>query len=593
MTRLSLLACLPLLAIAAGGESYQRPVSETVRIVSNIPVPMRDGAKLYADLYRPAREGRFPVLVVRTPYGKQREGIHETKIQFAQRGYAVLVQDTRGRYESEGAWDPFRYEAQDGYDTVEWAARQPWSNGKVGMEGGSYLGNVQWQAAALTPPSLVAIYPAVASTSLYHNTFFHGGAFKLAVSYGWGVVRMPLRTMYPQYWHSAGYAPPELRYETIGWGLPLETLDVASSGQPVRHWRDWVKHQSYDDYWRAMSVEENFENVKVAVHTQGGWFDLLLNGTLNGYVGVRNQSGSEAARRAARMIVGPWGHGPSQKFGDVDFGPDAMRNTFARELQFFDHHMMGIDTGIDREPPVEIHLMGLNRWVRYDDWPVPGTRYTPFYLSSGGRANSARGDGKLGVEKPSGAANDQFTYDPNHPVPSVGAHDCCGMPVSSGPVDQREVEGRSDVLVYTSEILKEPLAIAGPIRMKLFAATDGPDTDWFVKLVDVYPDGFAINVAEGVLRARFHRGYDRMELLNPNQAYEFEIDMRGTANVFLPGHRIRVDVTSSNFPQFDRNLNSGKDLATGTRVRVARQTVFHTPERASHIVLPVVDVPEH
>lgn len=591
MTRLLPILCLSVLTGVAGAASYQRPVSERIRIVSNIPVPMRDGVKLYADLYRPAREGKFPVLITRTPYGKQRDGMHETKIQFAQRGYAVLVQDARGRYESEGAWDPFRYEAQDGYDTVEWAARQPWSNGKVGMEGGSYLGNVQWQAAAQTPPHLAAIFPALASTSLYHNTFFHGGAFKLAVSYGWGVARMPLRIMYPQYWHIEGYAPPELKYENIIQGLPLGTLDEASSGQQVRHWRDWVKHQSYDDYWRAVSIEDKFDKVQAPAHTLGGWFDLLLNGTLNGYVGLRNHGGTEAARRGARMIVGPWGHGPTQKFGDVDFGLGAMRNPFERELQFFDHHLMGIDTGIDREPPVEIYLMGLNRWMHYADWPVPGTRYTPFYLSSDGQANSARGNGRLSTAKPSGAASDQFDYDPNAPVPSVGAHDCCGVPLSSGPVDQRSVESRNDVLAYTSDFLKEPVAIAGPVRMKLHAATDGLDTDWFIKLVDVYPSGFSMNVAEGVLRARFRQGFDRMELLKPNEAHEFNIDMRGTANVFLPGHRIRVDVTSSNFPQFDRNLNSGEDLATGTRPRVARQTVFHSADRPSHILLPVVEVP--
>ncbi len=591
MTRTLPVFCLGLLAsLAVTGDSV-RPVSERIRIESNIRVPMRDGVHLYADIYRPDRPGKFPVLVVRTPYGKQRDGMHETKIQFAERGYAVVVQDTRGRYESEGAWDPFRFEAQDGYDTVEWAARQPWSNGKVGMEGGSYLGNVQWQAAAQTPPSLVAIFPAVASTSLYHNTFFHGGAFKLAVSYGWGVVRMPLRIMYPQYWHMEPYAPAEWKYENLVWGLPLGTLDLASSNQLVPHWRNWVKHESYDDYWRAISVEEKFDRVKVPAHTQGGWFDLLLNGTLNGLTGLRQHGGTEAARRGAKMLVGPWGHGPSQKYGDVDFGPGAMRHLFDRELQWFDHYLMGMDNGIDREPPVEIFVMGINRWMHYADWPVPGTRFTPFYLSSGGHANSVRGDGRLSMEKPSGAPSDRYEYDPNHPVPTVGGNDCCGIPVSAGPVNQQPVETRHDVLVYSSDLLKAPVAIAGPITMKLQAATDGPDTDWFIKLVDVHPNGFAMNIAEGVLRARFHNGYDRVELLKPNQAYEFTIDMRATANVFLPGHRIRVDVTSSNFPQFDRNLNSGEALATGTHVRTARQTVFHTPAQPSHIVLPLIEVP--
>ncbi|MFN0167591.1 MAG: CocE/NonD family hydrolase [Bryobacteraceae bacterium] len=588
MTRAATL--LTLFALTLSAESI-RPVSERIRIDSNVIVPMRDGIKLYADVYRPAREGKFPVLVVRTPYGKQRDGIHQSKIQFAQRGYAVVVQDTRGRFESEGAWDPFRNEAKDGYDTIEWAARQPWSNGKVGTEGGSYLGNVQWQAAAQTPPSLVAIFPAVASTSLYHNTFYHGGAFKLAVSYGWGAIRMPLRIMYPQYWHTEVYAPVEMKYENIVWGLPLETLDLASSHHPVPHWRNWLKHESYDDYWRAISIEEKFDRVKVPAHTHGGWFDLLLNGTMNGYVGVKHQGGSEAARRGTRMIIGPWGHGASRKFGDVDFGPTAMRGLFERELQFFDHHLMGLDTGIDKEPPVEIYLMGINRWMHFSDWPIPGAKATPLYLSSGGSANSDRGDGRLSFDKPAGAAMDHYTYDPNQPVPTVGAHDCCGVPTSVGPVDQRPVEKRNDVLVYTSDFLEKPIAVAGPIRMKLQAATDGPDTDWFIKLVDVHPSGFAMNVAEGVLRARFRKGLDKPELLKPNQAYEFEVDMRATGNVFRPGHRIRIDVTSSNFPQFDRNLNSGEPLLTAKRVRVAKQTVFHTPERASHIVLPLIQVP--
>jgi putative CocE/NonD family hydrolase len=291
------------------------------------------------------------------------------------------------------------------------------------------------------------------------------------------------------------------------------------------------------------------------------------------------------------MIVGPWGHGPSQKFGDVDFGPTANRTLFERNLRWFDHYLKGEDNGIDREPPVEIFYMGVNRWAHHDDWPVPGAQTTPFYLSSGGRANSARGDGVLSAEPREGASSDQFTYDPAFPVPTLGGNDCCGAPIPAGPVDQRPVESRQDVLVYTSAILKEPLAIAGPVRMRLHAATDGPDTDYMIKLVDVHPDGFAMNIAEGILRARFRKGLDRMELLKPGEAYEFEIDMRATANVFLPGHRIRVDITSSNFPQFDRNLNTGEDLGASDRMRTARQTIFHAPQRRSHILLPVVPIP--
>ena len=573
-----------LLLILAAVCVQAQSISEAIRVDGHVAASMRDGVKLYADVYRPRRDGRFPTLITRTPYGVQRDGVHEAVIGFAQRGYAVVVQDTRGRYESDGAWDPFRNEANDGYDTVEWAARQPWSNGKVGMHGGSYLGHVQWQAATMAPPHLTAIFPVLASTSIYHNTFFHGGAFKLALAFGWGAVRMPNRIMNPQYRHSEVYAPEEMKYDNLIWTLPLQRLDTEATGQQVGFFRDWLRHQSYDDYWRAISDEERFERVKVPVHTFGGWFDLLLGGTINGYMGVRRRTG-------ARMIIGPWGHGASRKYGDLDFGPDAMRSLFDMELRWNDHYLKGVDNGIDREPPVELFAMGINQWKKFADWPIPGTRFTPWYLASGGHANSLRGDGTLEFEKREGAASDGYTYDPLHPVPSLGGNDCCGVPFPTGPRDQRPVESRPDVLVYTSGILAKPVAIAGPVKMNLWAATDGADTDFMVKLVDVYPDGAAMNVAEGILRARFHKGLDRMELLKPNAPYALEIDMRGTANVFLPGHRIRVDVTSSNFPQYDRNPNTGEDLGVSDRVRTAAQTVFHSGDRRSHILLPVADLP--
>lgn len=553
---------------------------------------MRDGVKLYADVYRPRNEGQYPVIVVRTPYGVQRDGVHQTMIRFAQHSYAVVVQDVRGRYESKGEWQPFRNEARDGYDTIEWAARQPWSNGKVATQGGSYLGHVQWRAGTQAPPHLVAMFPAVASTNIYKNWLTQGGAFRLSFNYGWGVVRMPNRIMLPQYWHTESYAPEELKYDNILWHLPLMDGDLQSANYAVEHYRDWLRHPSYDSYWREISDEERFENVKVPVHTLGGWFDIFLAGTINGFAGVRNRGGTEKARRETKMIIGPWGHGPSQKYGDVDFGPMAMRQTFGRELRWFDHYLKGEDNGIDREPPVEIFYMGINQWSYAPHWPLPNTKYTPYFLSSRGHANSLRGDGVLSTAEPSGSAFDRYLYDPNLPVPTLGGNNCCGTPTIAGPKDQRPVEGREDVLVYSSELLTEPLAIAGPVKMKLFASTDGRDADFMVKLVDVYPNGFPMNVAEGMLRARFRQGLDRMELLEPNKVYEFEIDMRGTANVFQRGHRIRVDITSSDFPQFDRNPNTGADLYTSDQTRIAKQTVFHTAGSASYILLPVVAIPD-
>ena len=564
--------------------------AEQVRIQRYVPVPMRDGVKLYADVYRPQREGRFPVLIVRTPYGVQRDGVHQTLIQFAQNGYAVVNQDVRGRYESEGKWDPFRYEGNDGHDTIEWAAKQPWSDGKVGLQGGSYLGHVQWRAATQSPPSLVTMFPMVASTNIYKNWATHGGAFRLSFNYGWGVVRMPNRIMLPQSWHTEKATPPELSYENILSHLPLSDMDQRSAGYTVQHYRDWLKHEGYDDYWRSISDEELFSKVRVPVHTSGGWFDIFLNGTINGFVGMRKSGGTEQARRGSKMIIGAWGHGPSQKFGDVDFGADANRKMFDRELRWYDHYLKGKDNGIDREPPVEIFYMGANKWRQEQDWPIPGTKFTPYYLS-GGQANSAKGKGTLSASKPTAAATDKYRYDPNKPVPTLGGNNCCGTPTVAGPKDQRPIESREDVLVFSSEVLQEPVAIAGPVSMKLFAATDGRDTDWMIKLVDVSPDGFAMNVAEGILRARFRKGLHKVELLEPNQVYEFEVDMAGTANVFQEGHRIRVDITSSNFPQFDRNPNTGEALGASSRIRVATQTVHHGGARASHIVLPVVTAP--
>lgn len=566
-----------------------KPISHKIKILSHQAVPMRDGVKLYADVYVPVAPGKYPVIVIRTPYGVQREGMFDDAGPFAQSGFAVVFQDVRGRYESEGKWDPFRNEGRDGYDTIEWAAKQPWSNGKVATQGGSYLGHVQWAAISQQPPSLVAAVPRVASTSIYHNWAYFGGAFRLSFNFGWGVVRMPNRIMQPQYWHSSAITPEELRYENILWALPMKTSDLASSNSEVKHYREWLEHSTYDDYWKAISDEEHFDRVKVPLYTQGGWFDIFLAGTINGYTGVRAK-GSPEAKKAVKLVVGAWGHGPSQKFGEVDFGPAAMRSNHDRELRWYQHYLQGEDNGIDREPPVEIFYMGVNKWKHHDDWPVPGTQSKSLYLGSGGAANSARGDGTLGWEKPSGKPGDSFPYDPMNPVMTLGGNNCCGTPTLAGPYDQRPIERRSDVLVYSTEILREAVAIAGPVKMKLWAATDGPDTDWMVKLVDVYPNGFAMPVAEGILRARFRNGLSKPQLLKANEAYEFEVDMVGTANVFQPSHQIRVDVTSSNFPQFDRNLNTGEGPES-SKTRIAKNTVFHTAERPSAIILPVVPQP--
>ncbi|BCS31657.1 X-Pro dipeptidyl-peptidase [Luteitalea sp. TBR-22] len=565
--------------LLAQGASPVAP--EPILVDHHRGIPLRDGVTVYADVYRPSRSGRFPTIVVRTPYGVQREnvGVHDRMIQLAKLGYAVVNTDVRGRYESEGQWDPFRAEARDGYDVVEWAARQPWSTGKVAMQGGSYLGHVQWATLGEQPPSLVAAFPAVASTNLYANWITQGGAFHLAFNFGWGVVRMPYRIMQPQWYFTGPDAAPELRYEKLLEHLPLQTMDERAFNHPVKHWRDWLAHDSYDAYWKAISDEERFDRVQVPVMTQGGWFDIFLPGTIDGFVGVRTKGATERARSLTRMVIGPWGHGPSRKYGDLDFGADADRALFDYERRWHDFHMKGVKNGVDTDPPVQIFYMGINRWRGEQDWPIPGTQPSKWYLQPGG---------KLSTTAPAGEGATSYRYDPSDPVPTTGGNNCCGSPTIAGPVDQKPLDGRADIVRFTSDVLTAPVTIAGKVTMDLHATTDGKDTDWMIKLIDVYPDGKAYPMAEGILRARFREGLDKPQLLTPGQPYRYTIDLIGTAVVFQPGHRIRVDITSSNFPQFDRNLNTGDPLATGTRPRVAQQTIHHSAARPSAIVLPVV-----
>ncbi len=562
--------------------------SNEIRIERHKPVKMRDGVILYADVYLPKAPGKYPTIVTRTCYGVQRDAVHQNMVKFAQNGYAVVNQDVRGRYESEGKWEPFRDEAEDGYETIEWAASQPFSNGKVGTQGGSYLGHNQWAALSRNPPHLVAAFPALASTNIYANWLTMGGAFRLSFNYGWGVVRMPNRIMLPQYWHTEAYMPPGLKYNNILTHLPLKDGDLESAGYAVQHYRDWIKHESYDSYWKSISDEERFDKITVPVHTLGGWFDIFVMGTINGFVGMKNKGATPQARSGARMIIGPWGHGPSKSYGGVDFTAAAVIDENETELRFYDHHLKGIKNGIDVEDPVKLFYMGINKWRSEKDWPIPGTEYRNLYLTGNGAANTGKGAGALTFDKPSKSGMDNYTYDPNDPVPTTGGNNCCGTPTPAGPRDQQPLEERKDVLVYTTPLLTDAVTVAGPVKMKLFAATDGKDTDWMIKLIDVYPGGMSMPVSEGILRARFREGLDKMKLLTPNQVYGYDIELTGTANVFKPGHRIRIDITSSNFPQFDRNPNTGEPLGSSANIRVAQQIIYHGGIQESRIVLPVV-----
>ena len=583
----------PLSAVSAEQDGLNvppaRPPNHDITVENRVPVPTRDGVTLYADLYRPKKPGKYPVIVSRTPYSTERSpSAYSAAVFFARRGYAYVFQDVRGRHDSEGKWDAYRDNIDDGYDTIEWAAAQPWSNGKVGMQGGSYLGHVQWHAAKAVPPHLTAIFPNVAATSIYHDSVTVNGGWRLAKNLGWGAVRQESRIMQNTGQHTMEGGPENISYNRTLWHLPfIEIQNIL--GRDAYFFKNWINHPNYDNYWKELSVEEHYERIPFPAHTFGGWFDILVQGTINGYIGMSTRAKTERARQGSRMIVGAWGHGPSRKHGDLDFGESARVDLKSVELRWFDHWLKGVDTGLLDEPPVSVFVMGRNYWKRADAYPLPQTKYTKLYLDSGGRANSYRGNGKLSWNAPDANSKpDRYRYDPDHPVPSHGGANCCGAPTPAGPRDQRAIEQRNDVLVYTSDFLEEPVEIAGPVKVVLYASSDAPDTDFVAKLVDVYPNGKAYNLCEGLLPARYREGLAEPKYLESGKVYEFTIDLIGTANVFQRGHRIRLDITSSHFPQFARSLNTDEPFGKGKNLRIARQTLHHTRTRPSHVLLPVI-----
>ena len=555
---------------------------------NRVPIRMRDGVSLYADVFRPVGNERYPVIVSRTPYSTERfPSAYEAGVYFSRRGYVYVFQDVRGRHESDGRWEPFFDDERDGYDTVEWAAKQPWSNGKVGMQGGSYLGQNQWRAAQAAPPSLVTIFPSVASTSIYHDWITLNGAWRLSFNFGWGPVRQESRIMQNPGAHTIE-GLHAIHYDEVQRHLPLNTMQQLV-GRRARFYDDWLANPDYNAYWKPLNVEDMFAKIAVPVHTFGGWFDIFSQGTLRGYVGMSQQGPTERIRRGSNIVIGAWGHGSTQKTGDIDFGPTAHVNEQALQLRWYDYWLKGIDNGLAAEPPVKLFVMGRNEWVLENEYPLARTEYRPFYFASGGKANGDRGDGRLTWQKPAGSSPaDRFRYDPNDPVPSLGGNNCCGTPTPAGPRDQRPIERRQDVLIYTSEPLPQEIEVTGPVKVVLHASSDAPDTDFVAKLVDVHPDGTSYNMAEGIVRARYRESVAAPTPLTPGKVYRFEIDMVGTSVAFLRGHRIRVHVTSSHFPQFDRNPNTGARFGATSEVRVAEQTIVHDADHPSHILLPVI-----
>ena len=560
-------------------------MTSTRRLLLHQRVPMRDGVDLSADVWLPpagtASDDRYPALLCRNIYNNADRRYLSWMEGFVAAGYAVVAQDCRGRHDSDGTWDPYMCELNDGFDTHEWVGRQPWCDGQVGTYGVSYPGFTQTLPATLRSPALKALVPIASQQDNW-------GHMRISGALHWSVAlffaNMIGRTMQTE--------PLNLLDQVaIQRHLPLRTVSEEHVGYPLEFYRGVIEHDRYDEWWSRYSLRHRYGEVDVPAYFMTGWYDSLLRETLTVFAGWKAQARSEEARRLTRIVVGPWSHqiapwgraplGPNGEFEAVTFGAHAVGDNLGEHLRWYDARLRGIDTGIDDEPPLRLFVMGANVWRGEHEWPLARTEWTDAFLAADGGLS-------IGGSPPAaGTAPDHFTYDPDNPVPSWGAQ--FQSADLGGPRDRRAVEARADVLTFTTEPLEHDVEVTGPIAVELWAMTDAPDTDWTAALVDVFPDGRAIILCEGVCRQRY--APDPLappELLPPNTPNQLRIDLWDTSNAFLAGHRIRLEISSSNFPRFDRNLNTGGRVGYETEWRVAHQTVFHDAERPSKLILPVI-----
>ncbi|WP_249365656.1 CocE/NonD family hydrolase [Cytobacillus citreus] len=562
---------------------------------------MRDGITLYADIYHPKKEGKFPVLLTRLPYNKDLPFYSHRYLdtnRLVQNGYIVIVQDVRGRFHSEGDFYPFLYEAEDGYDTVEWAAALPYSNGKVGMFGLSYYGYTQLLAATEQPPHLEAIVPAMTLNDWRNNSVDNGGKFLVASSETWALESIAPDQLKRKYGDSEQYAVKMEKmadyynqieewytYKPVHEWPPLKELGVA------RYFYDLLNGSVTEDMAERMSILGKYKQLNLPAYHIAGWYDNLLQSTLKNYMEM--QKNGQAVQK---LIVGPWGHGVfSSVIGERNFGLHASGDSIdgkddltGLHIRWFDQWLKGEETVGADEAPIQLFVMGINEWRDEQEWPLERASYIPYYLHSKGKANTRFGDGGLSLEKPmKEEAEDTFVYDPENPVPTNGGGTLYAGVHTMGPKDQRQLEEREDVLVYTSEPLGNALEVTGPVKVKLWAKTSAEDTDFAAKLIDVHPDGTAFNLTDGIVRATYRNGENRGERIK-DEILDYEIELWPTSNVFLPGHCIRVEISSSNFPRYDTNLNTGETMVSSEKFKTAEQTIYHQEIYPSHILLPVI-----
>ena len=507
---------------------------------------------------------------MRTPYDNNCTWHIDKARQLANRGYATVIRDCRGRYDSEGQYVPFHGEGPDGFDAQEWVGQQPWSDGRIGMSGASYIGWVQISSAPLRNQYLKCIAPRVMCGDLYSGLAYRGGALQLHVMMMWGM-------------RTSGRVQQNIDYDD--WREAFRTLPLAEAaalnGRELAHWNDWLAHPTYDDYWAKVNLETQWSECAVPSFHMCGWFDLYSDKMLTDVMCFRRHGRTKEARQS-RIIMGPWPHGlsTSTRTGGIDFGVQSLADLDGLELRWFDYWLKGLNNGVTDEAPLRLFIMGADEWRDEYEWPLARTDWQKWHFHSNGQANTLRGDGALNVTEPKDEPADHFIYDPANPVQTLGGNNCCAPHIVPwGPWDHRDIEMRTDVLCYTSAPLEQDLEVTGPIKVVLYAATDGRDTDWTGKLVDVRPSGFAMNLCDGILRARYRESFSAPSLLEPGTVYRYEIDLMVTGNIFLKGHHIRVEISSSNFPRFDRNSQYGRidchghDDSCGSTNRTAHETI--------------------
>ncbi len=573
MTRPQAIAAVALLLPLAPLLSSQ-PQPRELRSDLGVKTRMRDGIELVSDVFFPVAAGRWPTILVRTPYNRRGDGVSAYKM-FVSHGYAVMLQDVRGRYDSGGEFGSIAQEGADGNDTLDWIAEQPWSNGRVGMAGASYPGIAVWRAAVQGNPHLAAIFPMVSGDDEYLDRFYSpGGAMKLGHRLLW----------ISDNYHPRGHPQPDFKgYITH---LPLRTSDVAAAGREIPIWQEALDHPSYDSFWQQLSLRQQLEKVDCAVSSMGGWFDNYAPDDLDAFSRLAHLG------RDVETWIGPWAHSFTYRFPDVDFGPESRPHVRTMQLAFFDRQLKE-SAPLPTAAKARLHLfvMGPNIWREEHEWPLARTHYTYFYLAGQGKANSAQGDGSLTAVPPDKGQSkaDHFAYDPVQPVPTQGGALCCDTDtLPPGPLDQSSVERRSDVLVYTSSPLREDLEVTGPIRALLYVATSANDTDFTAKLVDVPPVGAPRIITDGIIRLRYRLSLTTSSFVKRNSPYQVSVDAGVTSYVFAAGHRIRLEVSSSNFPRFDRNLNTVEPVADALNAIKANQTVYHERKYPSALILPVI-----